>query len=362
MAERDWNRRELLRAGALAAPAAAAAAAAPALRLDRDVRVGLLGLEGHFGEAVRVAAENPRVRITAVEMSSERERARGGSLPALRGAARYDDYRELLEREELDAVCICDQNHRRAESVIACLEAGLPTAAEKPLALELDELERVRGTVESTGVALTMLLPMRFDPAYAAMRDIVAAGTIGEPIQLSGQKSYQLGERPDWMKRRETFGGTIPYIGCHVVDLLRFISGRDMVETSAFHDRVGFERIGEMENTAVIAYRLDNGGTADVRLDYLRPEAAGSHGDDRIRVAGSAGVVERQGGRVTLATDDEPPHEVTERPRPPALFANFLDHVFNGAEALLSLEDVFQVTRIVLQSREAADRRTVVRI
>src|SRR5690554_6495597 len=100
------------------------------------------------------------------------------------------------------------------------------------------------------------------------------------------------------MKRRATFGGTIPYIGCHVVDLLRFISGRDMVETSAFHARVGFDQIGEMENTAVIAYRLDSGGTADVRLDYLRPEAAGSHGDDRVRVAGSDGIVEYQGGRV----------------------------------------------------------------
>ena len=356
-----WNRRDLLRVGA-GALAAAPAAAAAGLELGRDVRVGLIGLEGHFAEAVRVAEENPRVRITAVEISTEREEQRGGRLEALAGAARYKDYREMLAKEDLVAVCICDQNHRRAESVIACLEAGLPTAAEKPLALEMEDLEQVRAVLDKTRTPLTMLLPMRFDPPYAAMQRIVAAGAIGEPIQLSGQKSYQLGERPDWMKKRATFGGTIPYIGCHVVDLLRFISGRDMVETSAFHARVGFESYGEMENTAVIAYRLDNGGTADVRLDYLRPEAAGSHGDDRIRVAGSDGVVEYQGGRVTLVTDGKAPHEVTDFPRPPSLFANFLDHVFNGAAPLLTVADVFRVTEIVLRSREAADSHSVTAI
>ena len=357
-----WNRRDVIRAGLAAAAPAAARAEDFGLTLDRDVRVGLLGLEGHFGEAVRVAERHPRVKITAVETATERERGRGANVAALAEARRYNDYRELLKREELDAVCVCDRNSRRAESVIACLERGIPTAAEKPMALSLADLDRVRRASESTGTPLTMLLPMRFDPPYVAMRAIVAAGRIGEAVNLSGQKSYQLGERPEWMKDRESFGGTIPYIGVHLVDLLRFISGRDMVETAAFHGRVGFPEIREMENTAAVSYRLDNGGTADLRLDYLRPKAGDSHGDDRLRIAGTRGVVEYQGGRLTLMTDDEPLHEVADFPATRPLFADFLDGVFNGKPRGLTEGEAFRVTEIVLRSREAADSGRVLRI
>jgi predicted dehydrogenase len=144
--------------------------------------------------------------------------------------------------------------------------------------------------------------------------------------------------------------------------LLRFISGRDMVSTAAFQGKVGFPQTREMENTAAISYQLDNGGTADVRLDYLRPKAGGSHGDDRVRIAGTKGIVEYQGGKVTLMTDDKPLHEVTERPNPPMLFEDFLDAVFHKREPLLTQAEIFRVTEIVIRSREAADAGRVLAI
>lgn len=340
----------------------AASAAVSDVKLPKEVRVAVIGLEGHFGEAVSVARKYPQVKIVAVEITSEREEKRAAGNPELAKAKRYDDYRKLLAAEKLDAVCICDQNWRRAESVIACLEKGLPTAAEKPIALSIADMRKVRKVADKTKTPLTMLLPMRFDPEYLAMKRIVDRGEIGEPVQLSGQKSYQLGERPEWMMERERFGGTIPYIACHTVDLLRFVSGRDMVATAAFHGNVGFPQVKEMENTAAICYQLDNGGTADVRLDYLRPEAGTSHGDDRLRVAGTDGVVEYMGGKVTLMTDKKPLHEVEDRPQAPSLFANFLDSVYNKTTPMLTQAELFRVTEIVLRSREAADAGRVVKI
>lgn len=353
-----WNRREILRAGA-AMPLAASAAP---LKLPQPIRVGLIGLDGHFGEAVNVAREYPQVEITAVEITTEREEQRAARSPEIAQAKRYSDYRRLLESEQLEAVCICDQNWRRAKSVIACLEAGIPTAAEKPIALSIADMRQVRAVAEKTKTPLTMLLPMRFDAPYVAMKQIVDRGEIGETVQLSGQKSYQLGERPEWMMDRERFGGTIPYIACHTVDLLRFVSGRDMIATAAFHGNVGFPQVRDMENTAAISYQLDNGGSGDVRLDYLRPEAGSSHGDDRLRVAGTDGIVEYMAGKVTLMTDSKPLHEVTERPALMPLFANFLDFVYNGATPSLTQDELFRVTEIVLRSREAADSGRVVRI
>ena len=358
----DWNRRQLLRAGAVALPLAAARGQGPRFKLP-ETRVAIIGFDGHTGEAIDIARRYPQVKIVAYETTTEREDQRARAAKnVLAGATHYSDYRKLLAEERLDAVCICDQSWRRAESVIACLEKGVPTAAEKPMGISIAELRAVQGAVKKTKTPLTMLLPMRFDPKFVAMRDIVERGEIGEAVNLSGQKSYQLGERPDWMTERETFGGTIPYIACHTVDLLRFISGRDMVATAAFHGKVGFPETREMENTAAISYQLDNGGTADVRLDYLRPKAGSSHGDDRVRIAGTKGVIEYQAGKVTLMTDAKPLHEVTERPDPPRLFEDFLDALASEREPLLTQAEIFRVTEIVIRSREAADAGRVVAI
>ena len=360
---RRLDRRQLFQLGAAAAlPWAAASAADNPVKMPAKVRVGLIGIDGHFSEATKVARSYPQVEITAFEMTSPREQQRAAGVAELKGAKRYDDYRKMLADERLDAAVICDQNWRRAETVAACLEKGLPVAAEKPFGLSIAELDSLEALAAKTKTPLTMLLPMRYVPAYVAMKEIVSGGGIGEAALVSGQKSYRLGERPEWMKRRETFGGTIPYIACHVVDLLRFISGRDMVKTAAFHSHIGFPQTREMENTCAIAYGLDNGGTGDVRLDYLRPETAPTHGDDRVRIAGTKGVIEYQRGSLTLITADKAPAEVTDRPQTRTLFEDFLDAVYNDAAPMLTAAEAFRVSRIVVRSREAADAGRVLDI
>ena len=133
---------------------------------------------------------------------------------------------------------------------------------------------------------------------------------------MGAQKSYKIGlergQRPEWMRHRETYGGTIPYIGIHMVDLMRWVSGREFVETAAFQSRVGFDELRDMENNTAVIYRLDNRGTANLRMDYLRPETAPTHGDDRLRVVGIKGVVEYQGGTLSLMTASSKPRNVTE--------------------------------------------------
>ncbi|MDA2925191.1 Gfo/Idh/MocA family oxidoreductase [Acidobacteria bacterium AH-259-L09] len=334
----------------------------PPIKLPKPVRVGIIGLEGHFSEVLKAARLLPELKITAVTLNSRRELERASGQPLIAAARKYKNFHRMLDAEKLDVVAICDENSSRASTIITCAERGLAIAAEKPLAISLGDLEAVKRTVGQSRVPLTMLLPLRFSAPYLAMKSIVDRGQIGEPVALAGQKSYQLGVRPQWMKERRSFGGTIPYIAVHLVDLMRFVSGREMVETAAFHSRVGFPEIAEMENNAAIIYRLDNGGSANVRLDYLRPPAAPTHGDDRLRIAGTEGVVEYQGDQLTLVTRSMKLHQVTELPDHPGLFADFLDSIYNGKKHLLPLQDAYRVTEIVLKSREAADTNQVIKL
>jgi predicted dehydrogenase len=369
-----WTRRSLLQAGAAAISSPLAAQqrhaaspdpAQPALAhaaLPHPVRVGILGLEGHYSEVLIAQKVVPEIQVVAVAAPTDREKQRAASNPVLARAKLYNEYLRMLDSEKLDVVAVCDTNGQRASSVMACAERGLAVAAEKPLAISFADLEAVKKTVARHHARLTMLLPMRFEPHYLGMKSLIAGGAIGEVIAMGAQKSYKLGARPDWLKHRSTYGGTIPYIGIHMVDLMRWASGREFVQAAAFQSNVAFPQIGDMENNTALIFRLDNRGTANLRMDYLRPETAPTHGDDRLRIAGSKGVIEYQGEHLTLVTATEKPREITDLPRHAPLFADFVYSLYGNTPHMISVDDIYRVTEIVLRARDAAESNRILRV
>jgi len=345
------------------AGASVAARAADSLRLPGKVRLALIGLEGHTGEVLGPLPRLPDVELVAISDPDPQAVARLSRRPIAARARQYTDYRALLDREQLDMVAICGTNGARAPAILAAVERKLHIVAEKPLAIDKGDLDRIRKAVAREAVRLTMLLPMRFGSTFLAMKQIVDSGEIGEVAQMGAQKSYKLGDRPEWMRRKQTFGGTIPYIGVHMVDLMRFTSGREMVEAVAFQARIGHPQLGDMENSTATLFRLDNGGAAALRMDYLRPETAPSHGDDRLRLAGTRGVLEFQPATgLTLVTQKEKPRVITELPPARSLFIDFLEAVYLGRPAGLELADIYRVNEIVLAARASAERREIVRL
>lgn len=333
------------------------------LRLPQKLRLAIIGLEGHIGEILDPLDRLPDVELAAVydpdpHLMEQIAKGKHGA-----GARQYRDWRELLDREKLDIAGICGTNGERAAIILECARRKLHVVAEKPLAITTGDLDRIKRAVAASGIRLTMLISMRFEAPYRAMKQIVDSGEIGEVAEISAQKSYKLGDRPEWMRHRATFGGTIPYIAIHMVDLMRWTSGRELVATSSFSGRVGFPHLLEMENTTATIFRLDNGGTGALHMDYLRPDIAPTWGDDRLRLAGTRGVVEYQeGGPVTLITRDRPPHPVRDLPPGRSLFVDFLESVYLARPAGLDLKDIYRVNEIVLAARDAADQRRILNI
>lgn len=358
------SRREILAATAAMATGGISRAVqdAPA-RFPQDIRVGIIGLEGHYSEITKAAELFSQVRVTAVADRNESLRTRASGNGTLKNARSYDDYRRMLDAEKLDVVAVCGENGTRASIVQQCAERKLPIIAEKPLVITLEDLEAVKKKVSAGGAPLSMLLPMRCYPAYQAMRSIVQSGELGEVVSMGAQKSYKIDTRPAWMKLRKTFGGIIPYIGIHMVDLMRWVSAREFREASAFQSNVGFRDMGEMENNTAVIFRLDNQGTASLRMDYLRPRSAPTHGDDRLRIAGTQGIVEYGEGRaLTLMTGAKKPTEISSLPPAKFLFVDFLDSLYNGKKHIITPEEVYRVTEIVLKAREAAESNRIVHL
>jgi predicted dehydrogenase len=339
------------------------AAARQIVRLPQKVRLALIGLAGHIGEILDPMDRLPDLKLVAIQDPDPQLAAQVAEGKHGAGARLYRDWRELLNRESLDMVGVCGANGERAEIVLECAKRKIHIVAEKPLAITVADLDRIRQAVAQSGVHLTMLISMRFEARYRAIQQIVEAGEIGEVAQIAAQKSYKLGERAEWMRNRATYGGTIPFIAVHMVDLMRFTSGRELVEAVSFEGRVGHPELRDMENTTATIFRLDNRGTAALHMDYLRPDTAPSWGDDRLRLAGTRGVVEYQAATgVTLITGERAPREIRNLPPDGSLFLDFLESVYHGVPAGLSLTDIYRVNEIVLAARDSADRHQIARI
>jgi predicted dehydrogenase len=357
--------RKLTRRAWIAATAASAAAqTAPAhARLPRKVRVAIVGTVGHPTEITRPLAVLPDVEVVAVSDADRGALARFARGPLLKNARQYTDYRAMLDREQLDMVAVCNSNGERAGAVLEAASRKLHVIAEKPLATQRADFDRIKQVVARNGVKLGMLLPMRYSPSYLALKKIVAEGLIGEVAQIGAQKSYKTGDRPEWMRRRSTYGSTMLWIGPHMIDLMLWASGRDFTEAVSFASHIGFPEIGDMENATGTLFRMDNGGVAALRMDYFRTETAATHGDDRLRLAGTKGIAEYQASTgVTLMTPDRKPEVIGDLPDGGSVFVDFVQHVYNGKPATLTLSEIYRVNEVVLGAHESAERHQIVKL
>jgi predicted dehydrogenase len=245
---------------------------------------------------------------------------------------------------------------------MAAAEKGIHVMSEKPLATELEHLTQLERVLDRTGIQISAMLDMRLEPGIRTIQDAISRGLIGEPILATAQKSYKFGDsRPWFYKQRETYGGTIPWIGIHALDYIMYTTGLGITQAAAMQSNKSLSDYPGTEDNVGILLKLSNGGTAVVTLDYLRPASAASHGDDRLRVIGSKGVVEMRGGKVELLTHDNPATELALLAEG-SIFADFVAYLRGQSSPALLPGEAIAATRICLLARQAADERRIITI
>jgi predicted dehydrogenase len=341
------------------------AAAIQPLHLNRKLRLALIGFDGHVSEILDQLPNLPDIELTAVADANSDPAAKASVMrkAVVARAHFYPGTAELLAREQLDLAAVCNNDGERAGAILACMGKGLNVIAEKPLGLSRAEFASIQTAAAQANVRVGTLLPMRFDPPYLAMKQIVESGEIGEIAQIDAQKSYQLGTRPEWQKRRALYGSTILWIGIHMIDLMLWTSGRRFTEAASFQSRVGIPEYRDLENVTASIFRLDNGGTATLRMDYLRPLTAPGHGDDRLRLAGSKGVVEYQESTgVTLMNGAGKPRVISQLPEQKSVFIDFIRSTYLNEKPALPWSDILAAHEGTYAAQDAAVRHQIVRV
>ena len=187
-------------------------------------------------------------------------------------------------------------------------------------------------------------------------------GAIGEPLLSFSQKTYKWGkDRSDAYRDRTTFPGIAPWVGIHAFDWLHVILGDVFISVQGCAAATARPDYPACASQAAFLLAMKNGGVAAVTLDYLRPESASTHGDERLRIAGTGGVIETAlvDRKVTLIAADRPARNLTLHPEPD-LFTQFARSLRGDGPPPLTLPEACRITEIALKAQQAADSGKVV--
>jgi predicted dehydrogenase len=328
------------------------------------MRLGLIGSTGHWHTYAPALKHVPGLTLVAVSAAGPEETTGAfDHAPGLTAdTRRYDDPRAMLDKERLDVVQVCARCDRVPAWSRLCLERGLPVMAEKPLAMDLPTLEGLFAAATKTGAALVPMHTMRGVPELAAVRQVVRAGDVGDPLLSFSQKTYKWGKsRPASYRSRATFPGIVPWVGIHALDWLHWILGDVFTGVQGREGTSAHPDHPACASQAAFVLTMRNGGVGALTLDYLRPDSAPSHNDERLRIAGTRGVVETAlvERKVTLTSSLGPPRVIAASPQVD-LFTQFARSLRGEGPPPLGLREACRITEIAIKAQQAADTGTVV--
>ena len=212
------------------------------------------------------------------------------------------DYRELLTREDIDAVDICTPNNSHHEIALAAAAAGMHIYCEKPLAMDVTEAVSMAEAVREAAVKAQLTFNFRFFPAITRARQLIDAGFLGRIFSFRGRyhrSSYISSDKPmSWRLQREiTGGGALFDLGAHILDLLYFLLG-DFASVYGTLDTLIRERPVskgstetapvEVDDIALLQARLHDGTLGTVEISRM---GTGATNDVTFEVFGDRGAI-----------------------------------------------------------------------
>ena len=321
------------------------------------MKFALLGHSGHLDYYEQMLQDLPDVAVVAVALAMPGESLDSfASAPGVTsGTNRYTEYEEMLDKESPDLVQICVPPQQVPEFAEICLKRGIAVMTEKPLAMDLATLSHLYAVASEAKVPLAALHGYRRMKWFEAVRDAVHAGLIGEPLGSFSQISYRWGaRRADHFRLRETFPGIVPFVGVHVIDWLVWSLGDVFTEVTGWETSAAHPDYPGCASQAGLLLRMRHGGVSTVVLDFLRPSNAPSHGDERMMISGTAGVVESIATEETAKLISEQAGVCNlEIPDTPNWYTAFVRSVQDGSFA--GVEEVFRMTEIAIKAQQAID-------
>lgn len=271
----------------------------------------------------------------------------------------YHSYEEILQDKRVDVVGIGDYYAKRGKMVIDALKHGKHVICDKPICTDLNELEEIKKIAFDKQLQVMCMLDLRYLPQVDKVKELIEAGEIGE-VQIAsftGQHFLDYGNRPNWYFEEGKHGGTINDIAIHGVDLIRYLTGKNLTKINcakvwnAFADQEpAFKDCGqfiiEMDKMSVMA---------DVSYAAPKYNILPTYWD--FYFWGKKGMIHfslREDTIIYLYKDTETIIEC--QPNSPSYLDDFIREV-NGEKTRMDTKDILESQRQVLLIQRHADEK-----
>jgi UDP-N-acetylglucosamine 3-dehydrogenase len=247
--------------------------------MDR-VKIGLIGL-GRWGDVQLSALSTlPYVDVVAVCSRSE-ERCR--QICKKYGIKKYYlDFQEIIQDPQAKAIIVSTEPERHVQPILLALEAGKDVLAEKPLALALEEIDRIIQEAREKGVIFMVAHTLRFDIRYELLKERIKKGELGKIVSIYSRRNV-------WKGLFEQHAKHTPMLetGVHEIDLCRWYMED---EVTAVYARKINVLDPEVADTYWAVLTFSRGGIAVVETSWLLPDRAPTELNSIVEVIGSRGV------------------------------------------------------------------------
>jgi len=251
--------------------------------------MGLIGV-GTWGEThLKLYSTDPRVNLACVcDINEELLRARAAEYGA---GSCTTDYRELLAREDVQAVAIVTPDFLHREIAVAAAEAGKHILLEKPMATSIEECEAINAAVEKAGVKLMVDFHNRFNTPFTQTKLAIEAGELGE-LQMASLRLSDTIFVPTQMLSWAGKSTVAWFIGSHSVDLLRWFFEDEVVRVySVARSRVLKPMGIDTPDFFHMILEFSRGGVAHVENCWILSESFPTVFEFKVELVGSQGHV-----------------------------------------------------------------------
>ncbi|OOF75657.1 inositol 2-dehydrogenase [Rodentibacter caecimuris] len=279
----------------------------------------------------------------------------------------YEDYKQILQDPEIDAVLVCSSTNTHAPISIEAAQAGKHIFCEKPIDADINRIKDVLYEVEKAGVKFQVGFNRRFDHNFKAIKMRVENGDIGEPHLIRITSRDPAAPPIEYVK---VSGGMFFDMTIHDFDMVRYLSGSEVVEVYAVGAVLVNPEIGKAGDidTAVITLTLANGAIAVI--DNSRKAVYGY--DQRAEVFGSKGSVQTQNDVDSTAVYSCETGVIAEKPKYFFLerymqsfaeeMACFVEAIMSDKPTLVTGNDGLQPVIIALAAKRSLDEGRPVKI
>lgn len=334
------------------------------------VNIGIIGC-GKIAQVRHIPeyAANPQAKLAAYY---DLNAARAAELAKKYGGKAYASVDELLADPTIDAVSVCTSNVTHAEITIAALKAGKHVLCEKPMATTLADCEAMVQTARETGRKLMIGQNQRLAKAHVRARELIAAGLIGEIVGFrttfghGGPETWSVdpGQNVWFFDKTKAAMGAMADLGVHKTDLIHYLTGQVVVETTArlaaVDKRDASGNLIGVDDNAVCIYRLSGGALGSMTASWTFYGAE----DNSTVLYGTRGILRlydhpqfsiqvttREGERIFYEVDKI---QTNENQTSSGVIDAFVSCLVENREPEISGAEVLKTMRVIFASIESS--------